>query len=1208
VAVSTGGPGGDGGTAPAGGLSPLTGPGGGGGGGKSSPGGNGFAGRVTLTWAIASFSGNATLTASQYGPPEVLNQWAGVTTQNPVFGPSLPANASTVVPLAPSSSVGGGTGTATAGNWLFAVVGWHAAPGSPPVTVSVGDDLHSYWRPQAPSDPTGACRTTVWFTPNLIGVPQAVYVAPSGYAAGFSVLVTEVGGLGTWDETVAVTAYSAAAESLALFAPAGVTGLEYSAGVPSPVLHPITDTGGTAVPQLTFFLAAVTGDSVSAGTTFAPPGYTQLETVTCTNGHDFTSDTVLASACAVASSGQTVTATSTSPEDLSGVIIAVVIGAPSPVPYGLNPSWPYLIFEAAFGAGFQTPADQMEWTDLQTRAHRLRSWDETTGVQYELDALQASEVTLALDNPEGAVSPFNPASPYYPHITPGTPVRIRAVPPGGTRWHVIQRNMERWPQTWEKTYRGISNASATDLWSVANRLLPTSYRAEVLADLATGSGWWWPCDDSGVNQATDLVNAAPASGNPLQIVISPAGLTSYGPFSPGGNPQSVFAYIATQAFAQEQGWMYGDPDSAAWQQAGNGVSSAGRYLSCQDATFPPLSGGVTIEGWFKPALATAGIPIRPATASGGNEPEGYLGQPAATSGPLVSPGPIVLWTIASADAPLAQLSMDAKSQLTFTTWAGTTPTSTVIYTLYPQQYLWDNAWMGVTVTMTQSSWVVYVNGGVVATVSGPAAMAAQWQWFLAGAGTGNMGAPPAAGTLAGCGNVSYSHLAIYPRVLPGARIMAHFMAAYAAFGQLPAPAVTCQFLSNSTGGPYWLPDGMLYLGIPFFNDTGSGGSPLGDRSVLSVYVTNSAGDYTSAVSQPESVNLFTDPVSGEAWLAVTGLAPEYSYWTGNAGGAEQLHARTVQPYLYVTSYGTGASPPAAASALGDTVAQRIERLLLSGGITSPQRCIDPASLAVVAELDTGGQSSGDSIGNITASDDGFLHTDTCGNLCYFSREHLAAQQVAWHLGPFVTYGQIPYSGDVSFDTDPQRVFNDIAVTQFDVFAVPAGQAGSATGSAETHGGLVFGPGAQYAAAVQASLAQFGDNQQQFTSYLQDTTQIQAQASWIFGQFGVPRQRITSLTVDAAGMAQTVPQAWEYVLAVNPGDVIQVTQQMPGQPPFTSVWRVTQVKRKINFAQGTASAEVVADWYPPSMWGVPSLEEIEDEAGNDVTDQTGLVME
>ena len=1213
TARTGGGPGASGGSSSQpGGLAPSSGPGGGGGGGDGAAGGSGFAGRVTLTWAVASLTCESSLTASPFAAPQVVNQWAATTPHNPVFGPSLPLNASTVVALDPSTSVGGGTGYASEGNWLFCVTGWKGAQS--PVTVACGDDLHSFWRPQPPSDASGGSRTTVWYTPNLIDSAGNVYVAPSGYADGFSVTVIEVAGLGPWDQVTVTTACANAAQSLSLYCPAGTLSESYSAGVMSPVLHPISDTGSTATPQVTFFLAAATADSVAAQSSLQPYGWTPLASVTCSNGTDASSDAVLSAACTISTSGQTVTAESVAAANLSGVIIAAVIDAPSPVPAVRNENWAYVIAEAAFGSGMQTPPDQMVWQNIQSPqgGHRVWSWDDTSGVQYELDQLEASELNLALDNPDGFLSPQTPASPWYPNVTPGTPIRLRCVPPNGNRWHILQRNMERWPQTWSKIFRGQSNATATDMWSVANRYVPTCYRAEVLAD---NPGWWWPCDDSGVNQATSLVNAATASDTPLTIAVSPNGISSYGPYDGAGG---YWAYAAIQQFAQQSGWMYGDSLSAAWQQTGTGISTCGRYLACND-DFPSLAGGATIEIWWQPALANAGYSIPPAQPEE-PLPQGYTTQP-VTGKELtftgVSVPPLTIWEIDSEDGPLAALSLDAHSQLTFTTWSGGIPSPTVIYSLYPDDYLWNGAWMGVTVSLTQDSWTVYVNGGAVATVSGTANMPANWDWLFCGASTGGTGAPMTAASITGIPNAAWSHLAVYPGVLPAARVMAHFLAAYSAFGQLPAPTVTCQFFGNAAGGPTYYPDGNAYLNVPFFNLIGAGSPETGgfaDRSILACYVTSTAGDYTSAVSQPESVNLFTiseGAAEGEAWLSATGLAPTYSFWVGNTGGGEQLFRTTVQPYAYCTSYAPPGAPPppAEASALGDTVQQRIERLLWSGGVTTPQRCIDAADLAVVAELDTGGQSAGDNITNIVQSDDGLMFVDTCGNLCYWSRQHLASQTPAWHLGPFgAAYGQIPYEPDIGFDMDPQRVYNDIAITQYDVTSVPAGQAGSATGSAESHGGLVFGPAAQYAAAVQASLGQYGDCQQQFTSYLQDATQIQEQASWQFAQYGVPRQRITTLTVDAAPKTRSAPGAWEYVLAVNPGQVIQVTQWMPGQSAFTGIWRVTQVKRKINFAAGTATATVLADWCPPWWWGTGDYEEIQDEATNDVLDMAGSPIE
>ena len=303
VALTGGGPGANGGTASTqpGGLTPLSGPGGGGGGGDGAAGGSGFAGRVTLTWAVASFECTSSFTASEFAAPQVVNQWAATTPHNPVFGPSLPLNASTVIPLDPASSVGGGSGVPTPGNWLFTVIGWHAA--QTPVTVAVGDDLHSFWRPQAPSAASGGSRTTIWFTPNLIGSPGYVYIAPSGIRAMASAPWSwRSPGSAPWDLTVTSAGSAPAATALSMYCPAGPVSDSYSAGVLCPVLHPISDTDTTATPQVTFFLAAACGDSVAAQTALEPYGWTSLATVTCANGTDASSDAVLTAACTISTS------------------------------------------------------------------------------------------------------------------------------------------------------------------------------------------------------------------------------------------------------------------------------------------------------------------------------------------------------------------------------------------------------------------------------------------------------------------------------------------------------------------------------------------------------------------------------------------------------------------------------------------------------------------------------------------------------------------------------------------------------------------------------------------------------------------------------------------------------------------------------------------------------------------------------------------
>jgi hypothetical protein len=1086
--------------------------------------------------AAAALSGHGTLTMISGAPAIVVaNQWASSEAQNPQFGASLPAGSSVVVPLTPAFSVGGGSGTPTPGNWLIAFPGWHSGPDNT-VTVAVGDDTPGWWRPFQPSAP-GITRTACWYQPNILA-PTEVFCAPSGYVAGMSVLVVEIAGPGPWD-TVTGTAlnYGAAVTSLAL-----------SLGAPA---------------AQSFTLAAVTGSSAAAGTAIAGTGWAPLSTVTASNGSDLTGDAVLAAAFDPLVSGSTsVTGTAGSSEALSGFIIGFLAEGDSPVPPGINPNWPYTVTEAAFGSGYQTPPDQMTWTPLQTAAagYRMRKWKDTTGIQYELDALAASESSILWDNPDANLSPFTPASPYFPHVVPGVPVRVRAVPPattGADRWYVLGRNMERWPQSWDGLYRGQVQGVGSDIWSVAARKLPTCYRAEVESDLArSGGGWWWPCDDPAVIPTpVALVNAAPGNSAKLQIIASPNGLTQVVtgyPFASG------FAYSAVQNFAAESGWMYGDPAAAAWQQTGTGSTGFGRYLSCNDPAFPSLAGGVTIEGWWNLAFRDTG--------GSGQQATGPYTQPNAA---------LVLWEIASGTAPLASLQVTSGGALQLVTWSGSTPTTHAIWAGDAR----DTTWRGVTIVLTQTSWQAWVNGGVTATASGTASMSASWSWFLAGAGTGNSAAPPTSGTIAGCVNAAHSHLAVYPAALPAARVMAHYMAAYTAFGQLPAPPISAQFVQNSgaaghiSGQPaQYGPDGGIYTGDAF--GPPSAGS---HQNTLAAVACATGGGLTSEPSAPEVINVVPTglTVSGFEWLiAAAPASPALTWFTSGGAGQEQQASTTPANYLYVPSYGSGASPPSAGSSLGDTAGQRIERLLAYGRLTTPARCIDPSPAPIVAALDIGGQACGTAVSNIASSDGGLLFVDTQGRLCYRSREWLAARTVAWQLGEDF----IPYEGDITFDTDPQQAKNDIAVTQVNV-APGAASSGGGAGSDEFTSGLTFGPDASRQAAMIASQIQNGPQPYAVSSYQQATSTSQNQANWLADTFGTPQRRITSLNVNAMPKTRSAPLAWLFVLSVNVGDIVFVTRRPPGQPSFSGSYVVSRVKREIDFGAGVASAEIAADVLP-----------------------------
>ena len=400
------------------------------------------------------------LKAPLAGP--VINQWAHSYGQGTTLATITPVLQSCVVPLTNTYSVGGGSGTPTAGNWLFTIASWTQDPSIDEVHVGVGDDLHSWWRQYPASSISGNTRTSVSYTPNTARIAGNIYVAPDGEVAAINVLVVEVSGLGPWDTVVGPnTNYAAAATSLSL-----------SLGAP-----------GAA----SFFIAGVGGDTTAPTQTFSPAGYTTLHSLSQTNGSNHLADNVLTSAYIASSSGSQSISASTSggSSDLSGFLIGVHTTGTSPIPASQNPNWPYMVFEAAFGSGFNTPDSERTWTDISTR---LWSLEETTGIQFQLGQLQATHLDLTLDNNDNYLASLNSSSPYYPDVVAGTPVRLRAAMGtlGGityNRWYVLQRNAQEWSEQIDpESFRRFSAPTGTDVWAILSAAGPTPYRGEVYED------------------------------------------------------------------------------------------------------------------------------------------------------------------------------------------------------------------------------------------------------------------------------------------------------------------------------------------------------------------------------------------------------------------------------------------------------------------------------------------------------------------------------------------------------------------------------------------------------------------------------------------------------------------------------------------------------------------------------------------------------
>ena len=299
------------------------------------------------------------------------------------------------------------------GDWLFCIIGWRQLPYGPPVTWSVSDDSagqHNWWEPVgAPngvSSPNGLSRVSVWMCPKANGC-QNVMVAPTGYSPGVAVTVLDVTGMGPYVTVeTAQTVYANGVTSL--------SGL--AAGPPA---------------SNALLVTSLMQDSrIGSTPTLTGAGWgTYIGLAGGSNGIDHTGDTVLTT-YAQFTTGSTSVAWSglSQSQDLASVLVSVLVNGTALVP--LSPNWPVTILEAAPGAGYQTPPDQLAWVPLTTRYLKL---DFTQGRQYELATLSAGEGTVVLDNWDGSLLP--PGTGSFAGISSGTPIRLRCLWPGGA-WQV----------------------------------------------------------------------------------------------------------------------------------------------------------------------------------------------------------------------------------------------------------------------------------------------------------------------------------------------------------------------------------------------------------------------------------------------------------------------------------------------------------------------------------------------------------------------------------------------------------------------------------------------------------------------------------------------------------------------------------------------------------------------------------------------------
>jgi hypothetical protein len=82
-----------------------------------------------------------------------------------------------------------------------------------------------------------------------------------------------------------------------------------------------------------------------------------------------------------------------------------------------------LLVEMGWGGLVQLPST-ITWTDITQRVDQVRGVNISRGAADELSETQPGTATLTLDNQDGALTPGNAGSPYYPFVRRNAPIRI----------------------------------------------------------------------------------------------------------------------------------------------------------------------------------------------------------------------------------------------------------------------------------------------------------------------------------------------------------------------------------------------------------------------------------------------------------------------------------------------------------------------------------------------------------------------------------------------------------------------------------------------------------------------------------------------------------------------------------------------------------------------------------------------------------------
>lgn len=119
-----------------------------------------------------------------------------------------------------------------------------------------------------------------------------------------------------------------------------------------------------------------------------------------------------------------------------------------------------IIVEIAFNAGYNTPVASRVYTDVSDYVEGQSVIQIVRGRTDEFGQPEPSRLTgLVLDNRDGRFTAGRSASPYFPNVRIGRPIRVSVQPPGSPTPSVrFVGFIDKWPTTWDDGGEGTAYA------------------------------------------------------------------------------------------------------------------------------------------------------------------------------------------------------------------------------------------------------------------------------------------------------------------------------------------------------------------------------------------------------------------------------------------------------------------------------------------------------------------------------------------------------------------------------------------------------------------------------------------------------------------------------------------------------------------------------------------------------------------------------